>query len=304
MRPRPAGDAAMAPLVTIVEWWRRHPRLVQGYTSRRLGNLSYRTAPAAEAAERRVRLAAELGIDPGRMFSIPLGHTNRVVVLRDDSFLARRDRRGYVEPEADEILAWPVLTPEAYAAMPHDREYADGVVFAAANVYALVITADCAAVGFYDPVRQAAGNAHVGLLGAVNELPKGMVAALVESFGSRPADIEAVIFPCIRPCHYATANSQTWLRIRERVHAAFGEDNPLFASGYFDLPGMVRSQLRASGLLEEHIFDVGLCTVCNADTLFSHVAAGSAEAQAREGRFGAVMGFRPEAPGGPTGGGR
>ncbi len=273
--------------------WERHPSLVHGYTARELGNLSYRTASRAEATERRVRLAGTLGVEPSRLFSIPLRHTNRVAVLRDESFLSRLDDRGYLAAEPGEIIEWPNLTPELYAEIPKDREYIDGVVFNVAGVYSLVITADCAAVAFFDPRLGICGNAHIGLVGAINQLAKAMVAAMVESFGSDPTDMEAVIFPSIRQCHYDTSNSRTWQRIRANVFAAYGERSPFYSSGHFDLPGFIRQQLLEAGMCDGKVIDTGICTVCEFDRFFSHVGAGNAEAQAVEGRFGAIIGMRP-----------
>lgn len=280
----------MIPTLARLPFWERHAGLIHGYTSRGMGNLSYRTAGKAEAEAGRERLSRELGIDAERMFSVPLGHSNKVAVLRDDTFLRRRDGKGYLRPEVQEIIGWPELTPQIYAEQLKDREHVDGVVFSAPEVYSLIITADCAAVAFFDPVRQVCGNSHIGLVGAVNQLPRAMVAALVESFGSDPSDIEAVIFPCIRQCHYDTSNSRTWQRIKEDVFGAYGRENSFYVSGYFDLPGFIRWQLVEAGVSEKKICDTGLCTVCHADSFFSHVGAGSAEAQAVEGRFGAVIG--------------
>lgn len=279
-------------MVHTIPLWRRHAGFVHGYTTRALGNLSYRTASRTAATERRVQLAGELGIDPSRLFSIPLHHTNRVAVLRNESFLARLDNRGYLTADPEEIVDWPHVTPELYTEIPRDREYIDGVVFNVPEVYSLVITADCAAVAFFDPKRRVCGNAHIGLVGAINQLAVAMVAAMVEGFGSDPRDIEAVIFPSIRQCHYDTSNSRTWQRIKAGVFAAYGEQNPFYSSGYFDLPGFIRRQLIDAGVDAERICDTGLCTVCRSDTFFSHVGAGNAEAQAVEGRFGAVVGMR------------
>ncbi len=278
--------------VISIDAWRRHKNLVQGYTTRALGNLSYRSGEHEEADIRRQQMAHELKIEESRMFSIPLGHTNRVAVLKDDSFLSRLDERGYYEPSPDETVDPPDLTPEVYDRMPKDRNYVDGVVFNVPEVYSLIITADCAAVGFYDPVTGVCGNAHVGLLGVVNQLPRAMVEVMTDEFGCEPATVEATIFPCIRKCHYDTSRSMTWQNIKEDMFAAYGEGNPLYMSGYFDLPGFIRLELLEAGVPEGNIFDSGLCTVCHSDQFYSHVGAGTSEAQAVEGRFGAVVGVR------------
>jgi copper oxidase (laccase) domain-containing protein len=119
-----------------------------------------------------------------------------------------------------------------------------------------------------------------------------MVHAMQSSFRCNPADIEVVIFPCIRKCHYDTSQSRTWLNIQKDVFRVYGEENAFFADGHCDLPGLIAWQLRESGIPEGNIHDVGLCTVCHRDRFFSHVGAGNADAQAVEGRFGAVVGMR------------
>jgi copper oxidase (laccase) domain-containing protein len=292
---RESGDANVpvndsVPSIQPVQPWLRHPNLVHAYTTRSLGNLSYRSGTREEADAGRDAIARELRIDKERMFSIPLGHTNKVVVVRDETVLDRVDDRGYLDPEVSETREFGGLTPDVYDQMPSDRNYVDGVVFDVPDLYSLVITADCAAVGFFDPKTGACGNAHVGLLGAINQLPQAMVAALEEEFRCEPANIEAVIFPAIRQCHYDLSKSMTWQNIREDVFAAYGEGNPFYLTGFFDLPGFIRLQLIERGIPETQIFDLGLCTVCCYDRFFSHVGAGTPQAQEREGRFGAVVG--------------
>ena len=202
------------------------------------------------------------------------------------------DARGYIPVETMVVDEFPVVT-DRIPDPENIRRYADGVIWKEPGMYSLVITADCAAVGFYDPVTGACGNSHVGLLGAVNRLPEGMVQAMVKHFGCRPSDIEVVIYPCIRKCHYDVSRSMTWQTIKQDVFASYGSVNELYAEGHFDLPGMIIEQLAGAGISADHIHDTGLCTVCHYDGFYSHVGAGTREAQAVEGRFGTVMGLRP-----------
>lgn len=273
-----------------IDGLKKYPRLVLAYTTRTLGNLSFRTSPRG-AGKSREHLAKELGISPGSMFSIPLGHTNRIAVFEDRSRLEQLDDRGYLPVEGLPVDEFPLVTDRLPD--PDNRErYADGMIWREPDIYSLVITADCAAVGFYDPMTGACGNSHVGLLGAVNRLPEAMVASMVRHFGCRPSDVEVVIFPCIRKCHYDVSKSRTWQTIKRDTFDAYGEGNELYADGYFDLPGFIMWQLIASGIREDHVHDTGLCTVCRYGTFFSHVGAWLPGAQAKEGRFGAILGVR------------
>jgi copper oxidase (laccase) domain-containing protein len=277
-------------IVTLIDGLRRVPDLVHGYTTRSLGDLSFRTSGEA-AGERRRTLASALDIDPMRMFSIPLGHTNRVVVLENPDFLSGINRHGYLSAEKVRVTDHPTVT-DNLPDPEHSDRYADGVVWQFPDVFSLIITADCAAVAFYDPVTGACGNSHVGLLGAVNRLPEAMLTALQTNFDSDPADIEVVIYPCIRKCHYDITRSRTWQLIKQDVFAAYGADNAFFADNHFDLPGFVTHQLMEAGVRKSHVHDTWLCTVCHYDKFFSHVGATTPDAQAREGRFGAVIGVR------------
>jgi copper oxidase (laccase) domain-containing protein len=291
-RPSRRSDYApcMSNIIYQIKSWRRYPSLVHGYSDRVLGDLLFRTSPSADVQLRRARLAEALDIEPGSLFSIPLGHTNRVVVLHDPGFLGYLDKRGYLPVGQCAIVEHPRVSekglPSAMAA------YADGVVFDVRDAYSLIITADCATVSFYDSDLGVCGNAHVGLVGAVNGLPEAIVQAMSTEFGCRPESIEVVIYPCIRSCHYELNRSNTWLRIKEDVLAAYGGDNRFYADGYFDLPGFIIDQLCKCGVSSSNIHDTGLCTVCHYDRFFSHAGAAEPEAQQKEGRFGSIIGIR------------
>ena len=277
-------------IVIPIDSLRRFPDLVHGYTTRSLGDLSFRTS-SEDASERRRILASALDIDPRRMFSIPLGHTSRVAVLERPDFLSLLNTHGYLSAERMRVTDFPTITDKLPDPDQMDR-YADGVVWQFPDVFSLVITADCAAVAFYDPVTGACGNSHVGLLGAAHRPPEAIVTALRTNFHPDPPDIEVVIYPCIRKCHYDVTRSRTWQLVKQDVFAAYGADNTFYADNHFDLPGFITDQLMEAGIQESHIHDTWLCTVCHYDKLFSHVGAATPDAQAREGRFGAVIGMR------------
>lgn len=279
----------MEKIVTTSTSNHRPPYLVHGFTTRALGNLSYRSGTRENVTARRRELARDFDFDPEHLFTVPLTHSSRVAIVRDNSFLSEINGFGtYIPRQHEDVFHDPSITP-VYT----DEEIAagiDGVIFNISGILALIITADCAAVGLHDPVTKSCGLAHVGLLGAVNRLPVQMVLALAETFGSRPEDIEVIIFPAIRACHYDLSRSGMWQKIGAEVLAAYGTDSPFFASDHFDLPGFIADQLQSAGIPAPNIMDTGFCTVCDHDRFYSNVAARTPEAKAREGRFGAVLG--------------
>ena len=62
-----------------------------------------------------------------------------------------------------------------------------------------VRTADCVPVLLYDPVERVVAAVHAGWKGTVLHISKGALEAMGQEFGSRPANLLAVIGPSIGP---------------------------------------------------------------------------------------------------------
>ena len=115
-------------------------------------------------------------------------------------------------------------------------------------------------------------------------------------FGSRPADLKAVIGPGIRSCCY-----QVGPEVRDAFESQFSYASGLFrhtketdeihekypllfltsrAPGHSELPQQIfldlaeanRRQLLDAGVLKKNISEIALCTACRTDLLFSHRA--------------------------------
>ena len=161
----------------------------------------------------------------------------------------------------------------------------------------VILTADCAAVVLFDPVRKAIGIAHAGWRGTVARVAAETVARMHETFGSIPDDLIAAVGPCIGPCCY-----EVGAEVIDAVTAAFPEDaeellqEPDMASAgsfrasvnedrkHFDLWRANERVLLDAGVPEAHIELPGLCTSCRTDLFYSHRAE-----HGNTGRFGAVV---------------
>ena len=145
--------------------------------------------------------------------------------------------------------------------------------------------ADCLPVLFYDPVRRAIGLAHAGWRGAIKGIAARTVVAMMEAYGSRPADIVAGLGPCIGPCCY-----QVGADVIASVKAGFNHWRGLLQSQgdgsvHFDLWEANRRQLTEMGV--EEIEVIQICTACRTDEFFSHRAEGG-----RTGRSAVMLGMR------------
>ncbi|HVB38589.1 MAG TPA: laccase domain-containing protein, partial [Vicinamibacterales bacterium] len=79
---------------------------------------------------------------------------------------------------------------------------ADIVVTDDPDAVLLVQVADCVPLLLADCRRGVVAAAHAGWRGTAAGVPRIAVRALMESFGTRPADLVAVIGPSIGPCCY------------------------------------------------------------------------------------------------------
>lgn len=117
-----------------------------------------------------------------------------------------------------------------------------------------VRTADCAPVFFMDPVKRAIGLAHIGWRGGLHDLAAKMVQAMRIQFLSKPENILVAIGPMIRSCCYEVGQEF------QKEFKAFCQKRK--NGFYLNLTGKILNGLKAQGILESHIFDSGICTVC------------------------------------------
>jgi YfiH family protein len=129
----------------------------------------------------------------------------------------------------------------------------DGLLTKVAGLPLGVYVADCCAVYLVDRKTPAIALLHSGRQGTRSNIAGDAVASMQRAFQSDPADILAVLSPCIGPCHYE-----------------------------FDIPGTIEEQLRAAGVRE--IVNLRVCTGCHVEHFYSYRVE-----RGRTGRMLAVM---------------
>ena len=123
-----------------------------------------------------------------------------------------------------------------------------------------VRTADCVPILLYDPVHRAIAAVHSGWKGTVLKISKSTISLLGERFGSRPADLQAVIGPAIGPKSF-----QVGEEVAEKFRdAGFpmetiwtfegpGDGTPMSGGHHIDLFQANRWILETCGLLPKSI---------------------------------------------------
>lgn len=165
----------------------------------------------------------------------------------------------------------------------------DGLVTNEPGVVLMTFFADCVPLMFYDPVKQAIGNAHSGWRGTVGRMGQRMVEKMQEEFDSNPEDILAVVGPSICQKCYEVSED-----VILEFQKAFDEKHwkDLYykkENGHYqlDLWQANRIILEETGLKAENICVSHVCTNENADILFSHRFTGG-----KRGNLVAVMGLK------------
>ncbi|MFO7605038.1 MAG: polyphenol oxidase family protein [Desulfurivibrionaceae bacterium] len=253
----PAGGIShgAAPHPLRIDSFRRNG-LVHGFFNRHGGlsaapfdtlNVSFGVGDhEAVVRQNRVRLKGSLGLDT--LVSARQVHGNKVLVV---------DGERTADFEVD-----------GYDALVSDRQ--GGL---------MIQQADCQGVIFHDPLRPAIGAAHVGWRGSVAGTIGATVQAMVESFGSDPAALQAAISPSLGPCCAEFTNYRR--ELPEWMH------DFQVRPGYFDFWAISAKQLRESGLSPRNIRIAGVCTRCNSDFF-------SFRREKMTGRCATVIGINPE----------
>ena len=149
-----------------------------------------------------------------------------------------------------------------------ERPQADGVVANTPGLVCSALAADCAPILFADPKARVVAAAHAGWKGALAGIAEATIAQM-EILGARPADIVAVVGPCIGPASY-----EVGLEFLERFVADEAENVEFFTpvdgaeKAMFDLPAFVLHRLRLAGV--ETCEWIGRDTCAEEDLFFSN----------------------------------
>ena len=144
---------------------------------------------------------------------------------------------------------------------------ADGLVTKTKGLALSVLSADCGPVLFEDVEAGVIGVCHAGWRGALGGIVESTVAAMCEA-GATPANISAVLGPCISQPNYEVGNAfkSEFMEIDETFERFFKDSEKDIP--HFDLPGFILSRLKASGITK--CAWTGECTYGHPDHYFSY----------------------------------
>lgn len=147
---------------------------------------------------------------------------------------------------------------------PDAESAGDGLITSELGIALGMLTADCAPIFYWDPVRRVAALAHAGWRGLYHGITGKVIQVFRQRFASRPEDVLVALGPAIRSCCY---------EVGREFADFFGEHYrpPVVKNGKgrMDLVARIHSDLKAEGVVSHHIQDCEICTVCQKDRFFS-----------------------------------
>jgi YfiH family protein len=146
----------------------------------------------------------------------------------------------------------------------------DALITNERGLFICVQTADCVPILLFDPVKKVVAAIHAGWKGTISKIAKKTIGQMTERFGCNPADIVAGIGPSIHIHAYEVGPE-----VVQAVEANFGNYAALLkpsvneGKAYFDLWEANQTVLKESGVQEENIELMGLCSFEQADLFYS-----------------------------------
>ncbi len=157
----------------------------------------------------------------------------------------------------------------------------DGLITNKKDITLMSTNADCLLILLYDPTKNVIANVHSGWRGTFSKIVLNALNKMKEEFGCDAKDIEAYLSPSIRKCHFKVDED-----VKELCENAFEYTNKLdevICKGeieegkqkyYIDNVLLNIIMLKEAGVIDEHIFDSGICSVCNSELIHSRRAEG------------------------------
>ncbi|MCG8323184.1 MAG: peptidoglycan editing factor PgeF [Cytophagales bacterium] len=144
----------------------------------------------------------------------------------------------------------------------------DSLITNLKNVCLCILTADCAGILLYDPKQAVISVIHAGWRGTVKKIATNVINKMRQEFDCRPADILAVIGPCIGLESYEVGDE-----VAKKFVEVFGENHAIidrtYSKPHVAVAAANHRLLMDSGLSPENIALSGVCTFRNNDRFYS-----------------------------------
>jgi hypothetical protein len=146
----------------------------------------------------------------------------------------------------------------------------DALITNEPGLFVCVQTADCVPILLFDPIHKVVASIHAGWRGTVSKIALKTILKMTAQFGSDPKDIVAGIGPSIH-VHAYEVGPEVINAVQENFVNSLAILKPSLTPGkvYFDLWEANKMILEESGIPEENIELMGLCSFEHSDLFYS-----------------------------------
>ena len=186
---------------------------------------------------------------------------------RELSLSCEWDAKRFIFPRQTHSDSVAVVSSESLVSTISDT---DALITNEPGLFVCVQTADCVPILLFDPHRKVVAAIHAGWRGTVSKIALKTIQKMTEKFGCRPSEIIAGIGPSIHIHAYEVGPE-----VVEAVNANFSTTSALLkpslnkGKAYFDLWEANQTVLIESGIPEENIELMGLCSFEHSDLFYS-----------------------------------
>jgi polyphenol oxidase len=150
-------------------------------------------------------------------------------------------------------------------------ENTDALITNIPSLILAVKTADCVPILLFDPIIKAIGAVHSGWKGTAQNIVGKSITAMIQNFGSNPADIIVAIGPCIGSENYEVGDEviQKIKLVLSDHKMIFNSENDISGKAHLDLTRANFQLIIQTGITENNIEISHLCTYSKKDEFFS-----------------------------------
>lgn len=157
----------------------------------------------------------------------------------------------------------------------------DGAITDKTGIALATTSADCLCIILYDVKNKVIANVHSGWRGTFKKIVFKAVKEMINEYGSNPKDIEAFLMPAIRKCHFEV--DLDVMEICKNTFKYTGDIDKIISKGRniegvqkYNIDNILINKLllKEAGVLENNIFDSGICSVCNSEKVHSRRSDG------------------------------
>jgi len=182
------------------------------------------------------------GVETARIVSLKQVHGNEVITVKD------------------EMLPGKIVSAIGIG---------DALISGMGHTPLVIKVADCLSLQLWDPSSGAIANIHCGWRSGAKNIITLTVAKMIKLYGFKPDTAMATLMPSISRENYQVGNDvyRAYVDNIEGMEIFFDQQRD--GLWLFDLRGMALDLLKRTGIRDENILNIDLCTFKNSDLFYS-----------------------------------